>query len=102
MANQADYYQLVHEDSRTEAILKTEFIKAESTADIIGITAYSYETYDRVDFIPVLGGDGRIHAVPVPWIEYLPVMKTTRARIDFSVGNTGSNPNYHGLKIEII
>ena len=102
MANQADYYQLVHKDSRTEAILKTEFIKAESTADIIGITAYSYETYDRVDFIPVLGGDGRIHAVPVPWIEYLPVMKTTRARIDFSVGNTGNNPNYHGLKIEII
>ena len=102
MANKAEYFQVVHEDSRTEAIIKTNFIRKEATADIIGITAYSYKTCERLDFIPVLGGDGRIHPVPVPWIEYLPLMRRTQAKIDFSTNSSTNAPSYNGVKIELI
>ena len=32
--------------------------------------AWGYTATPRLDFVPVLGGDGNIHGVPVSWIEY--------------------------------
>lgn len=64
---------LSHPDSKTESILKTQFIEKDGLSDKVEVTAYSYDTKERVDFISKLGGDGRLHAVPVPWIEYIPV-----------------------------
>ena len=103
MANAADYYELVHDYSKTEAIMKTKFVRKENDADIIEITANSYETFNRLDLIPVLGGDGRFHNVPVHWVEYSPVSKTTLARISESISTASDNTtSYHGTNINIL
>ena len=77
MANQLGA-ALVHRDARTTSILKTKFLGKENGRDRVEVTAYGYTTAERVDFVPRLGGDGKIHAVPVPWTEYIPVERTSQ------------------------
>ena len=81
MANAIGYDRFVHEDSRTEAILKTNLSYKNDNCDIVSVTAYSYTTVPRIDYIPVRGGDGRYHPVPVPWVEYIPVEKTSSIEV---------------------
>lgn len=69
------------EDACTNVILKSKFIMQSGNSDVLDIEAHSFTGIDRVEFVDVLGGDGFIHAVPVPWIEYIPVDKTTRMEI---------------------
>ncbi len=64
-------------NSATDSILKTSFSEKNGETDVVNVTAYSFSTAKRVDLIPRLGGDGRIHNVPVTWIEYIPVNRTT-------------------------
>lgn len=61
----------------TEVILKTQFIRAEGDSDCVAVTAHSFRAEERLDFVSMFGADGRMHAVPVPWIEYIPIQKTT-------------------------
>ena len=70
-----------HPESDTQAILKTEFLKKEGKSDRVRVTAYSYRTEERVDFVPELGGDGFMHDVPVHWVEYIPIVRTRTAAI---------------------
>ena len=63
--------------SATPSILKTELISKEGDADSVLITANAFRGERRITYITVLGGDGRFHAVPVVWIEYLPIERTT-------------------------
>ena len=72
-ANELGAANFVHEMSNTAAILKTRCVDTAKTHDDIEVVAYSYATANRVDFVSVLGGDGRLHPVPVHWIEYIPV-----------------------------
>ncbi len=71
----ADYFK--HPTSATDAILKTEHIASEGRVDRVRVTARSFFTEQRLDYVPTLGGDGGIHAVPVYWTEYLPIEKET-------------------------
>ena len=80
-ANEFDEKLLLDPTSVTEGIIKTKFISKDGLTDNIEITASSYRGEDRVDIIPVLGGDGRMHHVPVPWIEYFPVRKVTTMQL---------------------
>ncbi len=73
LANAVDSRYVVHPSTKTPAILKTEHIHTEAQKDKTCITAYSYDIIPRVDYIPVLGGDGYMHNVPVPWDEYIPL-----------------------------
>ena len=77
-----------HPQSITRNILKT------STNSIskgtISVTADGYRGVDRVEIVPVLGGDGRLHSVPVEWIEYLPVSKTSNIVIEVTDQDTAS------------
>lgn len=73
LANAADRRYTVHPDTKTPAILKAAFVEHRNDADTVCVTAYSYDIEERMDFIPVHGGDGRYHDVPVPWKEYLPL-----------------------------
>ena len=77
LANAIGKDAFVHKNSSTDAILKAEFSEKQDKSDILFVTAHSYETFNRVDIIPVLGGDGRIHGVPVPWVEYIPLKQLT-------------------------
>ena len=89
VANKMGAEKFAHPASATDAILKTELIKRGRGGDTVAVTAYSYSAHPRTDFVPVLGGDGRMHSVPVPWIEYLPEQKTTLMTVKY-IGLTES------------
>ena len=76
-ANNFDENLLKDPASMTEAIIKTKVIEKEGMTDHLEITAYSYKGENRVDYIPVMGGDGRLHNVPVHWIEYFPIERVS-------------------------
>jgi hypothetical protein len=77
MANKIGASAFAHPDTATEVILKTAKRRAYEEFDEVDVTAYSYTIVPRVDFVPTLGGDGRIHPVPVSWDEYIPLIHTT-------------------------
>ncbi|MBQ8447065.1 MAG: hypothetical protein IJX31_04730 [Clostridia bacterium] len=77
MANQLGKL-LAHREARTTSIMKTDFVCKENGKDRVAVTAYGYTTAERVDLIPRLGGDGKMHVVPVPWTEYIPVERTSQ------------------------
>jgi hypothetical protein len=74
LANAVDYTYVVHPDSKTPAILKSSFVGTQDNIDETCITAYSYDIEPRIDYVPVYGGDGQYHDVPVPWNEYMPLV----------------------------
>ncbi len=70
-----------HHLSATQAILKTSLVSKDGASDHVAVTAHSYRIEPRVDFVPVLGGDGDIHSVPVPWDEYIPISNVRTVKI---------------------
>jgi len=60
-----------HPESVTENILKV--MPSVTDPNEFRVTSSGFRGEERLDFVPTLGGDGRIHAVPVPWVEYRPV-----------------------------
>ncbi len=77
LLNHFDKEGLLHKDTVTDAILKSKFIKRDGDNDILNVTAYTFKGIPRVEMVPIMGGDGRTHLVPVPWTEYVPISKTT-------------------------
>lgn len=73
LANAVDRKFVVHPDTKTQAILKSSFLRSGDQIDETCITAYSYDIEKRVDIVSVHGGDGKFHNVPVEWDEYLPL-----------------------------
>ena len=67
----------MHPDTKTDAIIKSSFVKSSDRVDETQVSAYSYDIFDRVDYVQVLGGDGYFHSVPVPWKEYEPLEQHT-------------------------
>ena len=57
-------------DSSLPLLLKTKFLNKAQGFDNVNVHAYSYHTTPMVDYVPVRGGDGRIHDVPVHWTKY--------------------------------
>ncbi len=73
LANAVDSKYVVHPDTKTQAILKSDFISSKDNVDETRISAYSYDIVKREDIVPVYGGDGRYHDVSVLWDEYIPL-----------------------------
>jgi len=73
LANRLDPKYVVHPYTKTPAILKASYLGSQNNVDETCISAYSYDIEKRIDFVPVYGGDGRWHNVPVPWDEYMPL-----------------------------
>lgn len=73
MANALGEREFAHEATATRAILNTSLIGKDKDGDRVAVTALSFAREPRMDFVPVLGGDGRLHSVPVPWDEYIPL-----------------------------
>lgn len=102
IANRFNKKTLVHPESRTDAILKCNLIKKEESSDLISITAYSYKTIKHTDVFTKMGGDGRLHNIPVEWLEYVKLEKTSQmelANVDSSeklfksnIANSSSSP----------
>lgn len=62
-----------HPDSVTRSILKTQPLARQDGVSRIAVTAHGFRGEARVSYVPVYGGDGYWHDVPVEWTEYLPV-----------------------------
>ncbi len=73
LANAVDSSFVVHPGTKTEAILKSSFVRSKDGVDETCITAYSYDIMKRLEIVPMLGGDGKLHSVPVEWDDYLPL-----------------------------
>ena len=83
LANAIGRRSFAHPATRTDVILKARTVSSTDKYDTVRISANSYTTEDRIDFIPVLGGDGCMHAVPVPWKEYIPVEASSEMAITY-------------------
>jgi hypothetical protein len=81
MANYIGQDTFRHPNSVTQNLLKTTTISSDGASNIISVTAYGYEGIPRIDYIPVAGGDGNIHTVPVEWIEYIGVSRESKMAI---------------------
>ncbi len=94
IANSFKKELLKPEHAATPSILKTQLISKQDSADEVLITAYAYRGERRITYVPQFGGDGRMHAVPVVWIEYFPIERRTQmavqkkrsSRPDFNAG----------------
>ena len=73
LANAVDRKHIVHPQTKTQAILKSEYVSTNDNIDETCITAYSYDIEKRVDVVSMLGGDGHYHDVRVEWDEYFPL-----------------------------
>ncbi|MBE5737022.1 MAG: hypothetical protein E7348_01325 [Clostridiales bacterium] len=76
LANVIGADKFMHPMSRTQSILKAEFLYSKNDTDCVQVTAHSFTSEPRVDIVPLFGGDGRLHNVPVRWDEYIPVVNT--------------------------
>ncbi|MDY0294348.1 MAG: hypothetical protein RBQ71_00905 [Acholeplasmataceae bacterium] len=81
VVNHMNAFEFKHPLCTTESILKTKTIKSDNYEDIVKVTSYGYRTEQRVDYIQKMGGDGRMHTIPVEWTEYLPVEQESKVSI---------------------
>ncbi|AVP49579.1 MAG1210 family protein [Williamsoniiplasma luminosum] len=68
---------LKHPQSITEDILKVEVLEREEGYEKLLIKASGFKGIERIDYVWAMASNGSSHAVPVPWVEYLPVKKET-------------------------
>lgn len=61
-----------HEDCITDNILKVE-----RDGSQVSVTAHGFRGENRTEYVSVYGGDGKNHSVPVEWIEYIAVQRTS-------------------------
>jgi hypothetical protein len=101
LANAMEASYAVHPDTKTQAILKSEFIDSKNAEDETCITAFSYDIEQRVDYVSVYGDDGHWHDVPVEWDDYLPLKTQNHFFVaaSNSVKNKNVIANRNGLSI---
>ncbi len=81
VVNGFDVSHLKHPLSKTLNILKSRFVTSAKDTDEVEVTAYGYEEIRQVTHVNKLGGDGRVHSIPVVWYLYQPVNQVSRAVI---------------------
>lgn len=85
MANRFNPDDLRPKNSCTPNIYKTKLIDKRDKVDRVTVTAHSFIGERRVTYITKLGGDGRLHTIPVRWIEYIPVSRDTDMAVEDSM-----------------
>ena len=96
LANSFDRGLFKHANSKTDAILKTSFDHSNGKIDSVKVTAHSFDIARRTEYITQMGGDGRLHTIPVHWDEYLPLEKET----DMATVVSGKSKNAFKALIE--
>ena len=77
IANQFNADLFADKECDTDQILKGEFLRRDGLVDVVNIHSHGFNKVYHTDYISKLGGDGRMHQVPVTWIEYVPVEHVT-------------------------
>jgi hypothetical protein len=79
IVNRMKMETLQHPETASKGIIyKTNFIKKIGNKDLIEVKAHSFKAISHTDIIPTLGGDGKMHGVPVHWLEYLPIERKSQ------------------------
>ena len=73
LSNKANAGMIADPRTKTQAIIKSSFVKSENDVDEISVCAFSYDIISRVDYVSVHGDDGHWHDVPVFWDDYIPL-----------------------------
>ena len=96
MANAFNPAYLRNPLTTTDTIMKTTFTGKDGDADRFIITARSFQGVERVTYVNKMGGDGRMHSIPVHWIEYFPLTQetpVTMSRVNGSIPEFIDNLN---------
>ena len=64
-------------NAATRSIRKTRYLGSEGDIDKVEITSYAFKGTPMVDYVTKMGGDGRFHQIPVHWVKYDPIQRTT-------------------------
>ena len=103
MANRFNPNDLKHPAAATPNIYKTTYISKNNKTDRVLITANAFRAERRVTYVTKMGGDGRLHTIPVYWIEYIPVFKETEMSVEESeISRPNFNSGYAGKIRSII
>lgn len=79
--NHMDISKFRAEGTSTSQILKIKFKGSTNEMDFFEVNSSSFKTRNRVEYEHRLGGDGRMHTIPVHWVEYIPASKTSTVAI---------------------
>ena len=82
VVNHMNEHEFKHPLSTTRNILKTKVVESKAQADVVKVVAYGYRTEQRTDYINKMGGDGRMHTIPVHWTEYIPVEQASKVEVN--------------------
>lgn len=85
----------------TNVIYNTGILERQDGADIVSVRSCGYYTEQRTDYVPVFGGDGHMHSVPVDWDEYIPIDKTSTIKVWATDGKEGE-ASYLGVTASFI
>lgn len=77
VCNLMDHSRFAHPETCTSQILKARYKSSIGKTDIYDIESHSYREDHYVENVTVMGGDGRLHIVPVPYSEFVPLVNTT-------------------------
>ena len=78
LANHIGEIAFSHPASVTENLLRASANPRPDGTSTVNVTATGYAGAPRVDYVPVYGGDGNWHDVPVHWTEYTEVSRESQ------------------------
>ena len=82
IANKFNKKDISPEGAITDSIIKAELCGNVGKTDKVRLTAHAFRGVNHVELVPMRGGDGRIHNVPVEWIEYIPIEKESYMAVE--------------------
>lgn len=78
VANHHGEKEFAHPASITRNILKTRSSPSQDGMQRVTVAAHGFSGTDRVSYVNKWGGDGKFHRVPVHWVEYTPVTRSSQ------------------------
>ena len=102
LANRLPSDSLAPLGAKTRTILNACGISGDGGTDRVRIRACSHDAINRIEPVMMLGGDGRMHAVPVPWVEYIPIVRESEIEVSLDLperreASGAPTSSYHGL-----
>ena len=104
LANCFSTAMFAHPETETDVILKTQLLAKGANVDELTVEAHGFRTVQHTEYVTKLGGDGNFHQVPVDWVEYIPVSRTSEIDMTTEDGSNagGSRVTKHGLAASYI
>lgn len=80
-AMDADLFRPLKAGKDLPLMIKSSKVSRKGQQDEVIISAYSFTETPRVSYIAEMGGDGRLHSVPVHWISYRAVRQDSALQV---------------------